>query len=263
MKNTIITLILIGIAIYGLGCCGAVDKAKEMADEVEETVETATEISKEMEELRGEDGEFELTQRRLDKFMKEFPIFKKVMEEKADKVEQSKDDFKKGIKSLSEFSDINKDLKDAGMDNPAEFYLTMTEVSAAMFYLSFESSMKEAEAQMKKQIEEMKKQLEDPDTPEQQKEVLREAIEGMKESEETEREIPDMLTEDELKLVRNNFDELADVLGMDVELEKETEEEAAVEETETGGSEEPAEKKEEPKQPSTGKGGAKKGTRVE
>ncbi len=261
MKKTIITLILIGIAIYGLGCCGAVDKAKEMAEEVEGTVETAARLSEEMEKLKNEDGEFELTQSRIDKFIREFPIFEKAMKEKSDEVEKTEDEFQKGMKSLSEISNIDEDLRSAGIENTAEFYLTMTEVSAAMFYLAFKSAMEEARTEMDKQVAEMEKQLEDPNIPEEQKEVIRQTIEGLKESDTTDSEIPDALNEKEIELVRKNFDKLADVLGMDVVLEEESEEEISTEEAEETENDEETEAETDKPEPKTG--GKQKGARVQ
>jgi len=261
MKKTIVAMLIIGIALFSFGCCGAVDKAKEMAGEIEETAGAIERFAKEVEELKGEDGKFELNQRRIDKFIQEFPIFQEVIEAKGDEIDQSKDDFSKGMKSLSSLSNIDKDLRAAGIDNPAEFYLTMVEVSAGMFYLAFETQMAEAKEAMGEQVEVMKKQLDDPNVPEDQKEMLREAIEGLEEDDIEDAEIPDDLDKNEIELIRKNFDKIAEVMGMEVTL-TETAEVAEIPETESETAE-PETPAEPAKKPAPATSGKTKGARVE
>lgn len=266
MKKTIVALVLIGIIFYGFGCCGVLDKAKDLASDVESTVDAMARFSEDIEKLKNEDGEFVLTQARIDKFINQYPIFKEVGEKKSEEVEASKDDYSKGMKSLSELANLDKDLRNAGVDNPAEFYLTFGEISAGMLYLSFEHYAKATKEGMSDQAAEFKKQLADPNTPEDQKEMLREAIKAIEEVGQEKPDVPSELNEDEVDLLRENFDKIAKLLGMEfpeTQPDQETEEteEAEVTETEKPKAEEPA-KPATPK-PAQGQGGKPKGARVE
>ncbi|HDR91204.1 MAG TPA: hypothetical protein ENN75_03025 [candidate division Zixibacteria bacterium] len=260
MKRIIVAMLIIGIALISFGCCGVVDKAKDMAKEVEETAGAIGRFAEDVEKLKGEDGNFELNQRRIDKFIREFPIFQAVIEAKGDEIDKSKDDFSKGMKSLSSLSNIDKDLRAAGIDNPAEFYLTMIEVSAGMFYLAFETQMAEAKKGMSEQVEIMKKQLDDPNIPEEQKEMLREAIEGLSGDDIDDAELPDDLDKKEIELIRKNFDRLAEVLGMEVTLTEEVEEGETTEPESAEIEEAPADPAKKPAPQTSGKA---KGARVE
>jgi len=260
MKKLTVAVVITIVVFYGLGCCGAVDKAKDIAEEVEKSADTAARLVEEMDALRDDNGNFEITQARIDMFISEFPIFKDVMKAKADEVEENKGDFQKGLKSLAEFVNIDKDLRKEGMKNPPEFYLTMTEVSAGLFYVSFEGAREKADAEMQKQIAIMKQQLENPDIPKEQKEIFRTTIAEMEEPDTIKAEIPEVLTEKELALIRKNFDKLVEAFGMQIELKEEAGEQ--VEDTDV---EKPAD---EPKdeaakvEPVTPKGGKQKGERV-
>ncbi len=263
MKKTIVALVLIGIIIYGFGCCGVLDKAKDLAKDVESTVDAMARFSEDIEKLKNEDGEFVLTQARIDKFIKQYPIFKEIVEKKGEEVESAKDDYSKGMKSLNELANLDKDLRDAGIDNPAEFYLTFGEISAGMLYLSFEHYAKATKEGMSDQAAEFKKQLEDPNTPEDQKEMLREAIKAIEEVGQEKPDVPGELNEDEVDLIRKNFDAIAKLLGMEF---PETQGDQETEEAEVAEAEEPkteeAEKPAAPKPPQ-GQGGKPKGARVE
>ena len=121
---------------------------------------------------------------------------------------------------ITEFASLDKDLRNAGIDNAAEFYLTLIEVSAGIYYIIYEEQMESAKEEIAKGIEEMKKQLENPDVPEDQKEAIREAVKSMEESETF--EAPEGLTGDELSLIRANFDKLVEVMDIEIEQEEET-----------------------------------------
>ena len=217
VKRTMIIMLLLAIALFSFGCCGGIDKAKEMAEQIEETAKAAGHFAEEIEKLQDGDGNFTLTQSRIDMFIKEFPTFKEVMEEKAKKVEESDDDdFGKAMSSIGEFTDIEESLLDAGVKNPAEFYLTMIEVTAGFFVITSENVMKDAKGAVSQQIDIMKEQLENPDLPKEQKEALETTIEELEEAQDEETEMPEDITKSELELVRKNYDIIAKTLGMEI-----------------------------------------------
>jgi hypothetical protein len=206
------------MAIFIAGCCKTAEKAQEIVESAKEIGETAVQLAEDFEKLQDEDGNFELTQDRLDKFFKYYPIFIETITEKGEKVEAMEDDFYKSMMGIQEFTKFDKSLRKAGIDNPAELYLTVSEVSTAFFYLSAEKHIGFAKEQISESMSLVKEQLENPDLPEEQKKALREAIAEMGSNPEAlEVELPDNLTEKELELVKTNFAKIAESLGIEQE----------------------------------------------
>ncbi|RKZ30287.1 hypothetical protein DRQ36_06075 [bacterium] len=218
MRRFVALLLVVLIAVFGIGCCGAVDEAKEVAKAAKEVADAATKFAEDMEKLKDEEGNFELTQKRIDRFIEHYPVLMRIIEEKQDKVERAESE--SSMVGITEFASLDKDLRNAGIDNAAEFYLTLIEVSAGIYYIIYEEQMESAKEEIAKGIEEMKKQLENPDVPEDQKEAIREAVKSMEESETF--EAPEGLTGDELSLIRANFDKLVEVMDIEIEQEEET-----------------------------------------
>ncbi|HHS50737.1 MAG TPA: hypothetical protein ENN07_06430 [candidate division Zixibacteria bacterium] len=219
MKKLILGIIIISIALLATGCCDSVEKAKDIAQTAKETSQTISRFSEDMAKLRDEDGGFKLTPARLDRFFTNYPIFVEIVSAHDERIDEIDEDFERAMVGMETLVKLDKDLRDAGINNPAEFYLTMGKVSAIFFYISSQEYLSEAQGQMAEAIEAMKEQLDSPDIPEEQKAMMREAIAEMEASaEETEdTELPDDITQNEIELVRRNFKRIAETMGIEID----------------------------------------------
>ncbi|MCK5833758.1 hypothetical protein KAH81_08830 [bacterium] len=227
MKKLLYGIFILMAALLVVGCCKSVDKAKDIAKTAKNATQVATRLTKDIGELQSEDGHFDLTQARLQKFFKNYPIFVSVIESKSEKVDNMEEGYNKDMMSIESFVKLDEDFRKAGIDNPAEFYLTIVEVSGAYSYVASKEFMENAQGQMDEAITAMKAQLQNPDLPAEQKAAIKDAIAEMNSTntEEAQGDLPEGLTQVEIDLVKANFDKISEILGMDPE---EAEEEGEV-----------------------------------
>lgn len=224
MKKYILFLMAVLIGVFAVGCCGSVDKAKDMADSAKEFAEAADDISKDMQGLRDDDGNFELTKERINRFLKNYPVFVKVIMEKDEKVVEDPKKASQVLSNVSEVASLDKDLRKAGIDNTAEFYLSYSEIMAGVTYINYEKAREEFKGEMDQQVIKMKEQLKNPDLPEEQKAMIESSIGQLQEQQEK-AALPDNITEEELELIRENLDEILETTQMNLESEEKPQEE--------------------------------------
>ncbi len=220
MKKAFVLIPILLVALLATGCCKQIDKAKE-------ATEVGARLSEDFAKLKDSEGNFELTPARLDKFFTHYPIFKALLEKKNEQAENlSEND--NDLMALDLYVKLDKDLRDEGIDNPAEFYLTMAEVTAGFYYVTSKDFMQKAKGQLSEAVTNLKAQLNSPDMPEEQKAEIREAIAEMESSDDTAIELPSGLTEQELSLIEANLDKIATLLELETpkeETEENTDEE--------------------------------------
>jgi len=120
------------------------------------------------------------------------------------------------LKNPDEILTLNEDVQKAGVQNVPEFYLTMGEVTTGVHFIVAQMGMATAYKSVGAAAEQMKKQLEDPNVPEEQKKAIREGLASMEKSQQQQMEKPENLTDDEMGLIKINFDRLAPLFGIDV-----------------------------------------------
>lgn len=226
----VVALIVATIAIFGIGCCKCGEKAKDLVD----FGKMGEKLAKEMDNLKDADGNFTLTQERIDKFIKNYPIYMKIIKEKVQNIDETKGDLAKNVVGFAEVSKIYNDLHKAGIDNIAEFFLTTNEVWLGVSYVLGMRTIESAKPDIDKSIEQAKALLDDPKVPEEQKKAIRDAITSA-ETQKSSIQKPDALTDEEIALIDANLEKLGEVMDFKVnkvesktELESEGKEEVEV-----------------------------------